>query len=246
MLSCLGIAVIVVISYASLGKRLGFSIWQNPTTAVTEQQAVPTVTKVASPSETQGGMGLKPTSSASGTPSSGLPLPTTYGVYAVSNGVLSELSALPGRVPDRRIAISPTIDTPSRTTLSDGRISFILFRRDLATSAPERLEVRVMARITRALSFDRTGKARAEPVEDIWAIRNFYHEFRVAPLPENSEMLIVRSEAQDFVLPAGRYALVIKGQGYEFTIAGPVNDAKQCLERIEAANGSFYAECRQK
>jgi hypothetical protein len=25
-----------------------------------------------------------------------------------------------------------------------------------------------------------------------------------------------------------------------------VNDAAQCLERVEAANGSFYAECRRK
>jgi hypothetical protein len=59
-------------------------------------------------------------------------------------------------------------------------------------------------------------------------------------------MLVGRSDTLDFVLPAGRYALVIKSQAYDFTIAGPVDDAKQCLERIDAANGSFYAECRRK
>jgi hypothetical protein len=246
----LGVAVGIVglISYASLGKRLSFSILQNPSTAVTEQRTVPAAPRMALPSEggTQGGVGQKPMLSASGTPSSSLPLPTSYGVYAVSNGVLSELSTLPGRVPDRRIAISPTIDAPSRTTLHDGRISFILFRRDLATSAPERLEVRVIARITRALTVDKAGKARANPVEDVWSIRNISYDFRIAPLPENSEMLVGRSDTLDFVLPAGRYALVIKSQAYDFTIAGPVDDAKQCLERIDAANGSFYAECRRK
>jgi hypothetical protein len=250
VLSCLGVAVGIVglISYASLGKRLSFSILQNPSTAVTEQRTVPAAPRMALPSEgdTQGGVGQKPMLSASGTPSSSLPLPTSYGVYAVSNGVLSELSTLPGRVPDRRIAISPTIDAPSRTTLHDGRISFILFRRDLATSAPERLEVRIIARITRALTVDKAGKARTNPVEDVWSIRNISYDFRIAPLPENSEMLVGRSDTLDFVLPAGRYALVIKSQAYDFTIAGPVDDAKQCLERIDAANGSFYAECRRK
>jgi len=45
------------------------------------------------------------------------------------------------------------------------------------------------------------------------------------------------------VLPAGRYALVIKGQAYDFTVAGPITEAAQCLERVDAANGTFYSEC---
>ena len=175
---------------------------------------------------------------------SGQPLPTVYGIYAISNGVLSELNALPGRVPDRRVAISSTVESPSRTIINGGRVSFILFRRDLATSAPERLEVRVIAKISRALSFDKAGRASAEPVEDIWTIRNIYHDFRVAPLAENPEMLIARSDTADLALPAGRYGLVIKGQAYDFTIAGYVDDRSQCLERVESTNGSFYAECK--
>lgn len=57
-------------------------------------------------------------------------------------------------------------------------------------------------------------------------------------------MLIARPDTTDLVRPAGRYGLVIKGQAYDFSIAGHVDDARQCLERIEAANGYFYAECK--
>jgi hypothetical protein len=248
MLSYLVVAVagICAISYGSLSRLSIFSVFRNPPTAATKPALASKSVGSALPSEfaTQAVLGQKAGSYASGSPMSGLPLPTVYGIYAVSNGVLSELNALPGRVPDRRVAISSTVESPSRTILSDGRISFILFRRELATSAPERLEVRVIAKISRALSFDKAGRARAEPVDDIWTIRNIYHDFRVAPLPENSEMLIARSDTADLVLPAGRYGLVIKGQAYDFTIGGYVSDASQCLERVEAANGSFYAECK--
>jgi hypothetical protein len=67
---------------------------------------------------------------------------------------------------------------------------------------------------------------------------------RVAPISESAEMLMLRPEKSDFVFPAGRYGLVLKGQAYDFTIAGPITDAAQCLERIEAANGGYYSECR--
>jgi hypothetical protein len=62
---------------------------------------------------------------------------------------------------------------------------------------------------------------------------------------ENPEMLIFRPEEPDFVFPSGRYGLVLKGQAYDFTVAGPIIDPAQCLERIEAANGAFYTECRK-
>ena len=71
------------------------------------------------------------------------------------------------------------------------------------------------------------------------------YDFRVAPLGEGSEMLMVRPESEDFVFPAGRYGLVIKGQAYDFTIAGPITEPVQCLEGIKAENGTFYSECRR-
>jgi hypothetical protein len=173
-----------------------------------------------------------------------LPLPSVYGVYAMSNAQLNELEALPGRVPDQRVFMSAAIKTPSRTVLPAGRIEFIVYRRDLATNAPDRVQVRVIARIMRSMTFTPAGKASIGTVDDMWTIRGASYEFRVAPLSENPEMLVVRPENSDFRLPAGRYGLVLKGQAYDFSVAGPVTEAAQCLERIEAVNGAFYSECR--
>ena len=173
------------------------------------------------------------------------PVPSDYGIYALSNGALSELNALSERVPDRRIAVSTPINRPSRTTLPDGKAKFIIFRRDLAGNAPERIDVRVVARVVRALTFDAKGKPNVVAVSDAWNIRNLSYEFRVRPIAGNPEMLLVQSENPDFVLPAGRYALVLREQGYDFVVAGAVADPAQCLERTDAVNGAFYSECKK-
>jgi hypothetical protein len=186
-----------------------------------------------------------PTRDHSAVEPSSPPLPTVYGVYAISNGQFNEIYVLPGQIPDKRVAISAPISTPSRTILADGKISFVVFRRDVATSAPDRVEVRVIAKITRAMTFDGAGKSTITSVGDTWSVRSISYPLRVAPMPGNPEMLALKSEDPDFVLPAGRYAIVVKGQGYDFTIAGTVTDPSQCLEKVEAANGSFYAECRK-
>ena len=175
---------------------------------------------------------------------SGVPLPSVYGIYSVSAGRLHELEPLAvGRVPDQRVFMSTPIKTPSRTVLPDGRTEFIIYRRDIANNAPDRITVRVIARVQRAMTFNTAGQASTTDVDDSWTIRNVSYDFRVAPLGESSEMLAIRPEKEDFVLPAGRYALVIKGQAYDFTVAGPITEAAQCLERVDAANGTFYAEC---
>jgi hypothetical protein len=174
------------------------------------------------------------------------PLPTVYGVYAISNGQLRELEALPGRVPDQRVFMSTPIRTLSRTVLPDGQIIFIVYRRDVASSAPERVTVRVIAKIMRAMTFNMAGQASVGGVEDSWTIRNVSYELRVAPASESPEMLMIRPEDVDFVFPAGRYGLVIKGQAYDFTVAGPITEAAQCLESVKASNGTFYSECRNR
>jgi hypothetical protein len=176
--------------------------------------------------------------------SSPFPLPSVYGVYAFSGGQLYELEALAGRVPDQRVFMSTPVKTPSRTVLPDGQIVFIIYRRDVASSAPERVTVRVIAKIMRAMTFDVAGQANVANVEDAWTIRNVSYELRVAPLSEGAEMLMIRPENADFVFPAGRYGLVIKGQAYDFTVAGRITEAAQCLEGIKASNGTFYSECR--
>jgi hypothetical protein len=174
------------------------------------------------------------------------PLPSDYGVYALSNAALSELHLLVEQVPDKRVAMSTPISQPSSTTLPDGKPKFVVFRRDLAGNAPDRMDVRVVARVVRALTFDAKGKASFSPVSDAWNIRNLSYVFRVRPIAGNPEMLLVQAENADFALPAGRYVLVLKNQGYDFTVAGEVTDPSQCLERTDAANGEFYSDCGKK
>jgi len=174
------------------------------------------------------------------------PLPSDYGVYALSgNAALRELQPLSIQVPDKRVALSTPINEPSHTSLPDGKMKFVVFRRDLAGNAPDRMEVRVVARVVRALTFDGKGKASYVPVSDAWSIRNLSHEFRVRPIAGNPEMLLIQAENADFALPAGRYVLVLKGQGYDFTVAGKPTDPSQCLERTDAANGEFYSDCQK-
>src|SRR5262245_2939308 len=191
------------------------------------------------------GSGQSSTSSASTVRSyAGVPLPSVYGIYSISAGRLHELEPLAiGRVPDQRVFMSTPIKTPSRTVLPDGRIEFIIYRRNVMNESPDRIPVRVIAKVRRAMTFNTAGQASTTDVEDAWTIRNVSYDFRVAPLGGSSEMLVVRPEKEEFVLPAGRYALVVKGQAYDFTIAGPITAAPQCLERVDTANGTFYSEC---
>ncbi|MGJ4892923.1 hypothetical protein ACQR1Y_32390 [Bradyrhizobium sp. HKCCYLRH3099] len=179
-------------------------------------------------------------------PSLGFPVPGDYGIYAIAENELKELELLPERVPDKRISISTPLNHPSRTTLPDGKVRFVLFRRDLAGNAPERLEVRVVARVSRALSFDAKGKLLVTPISDAWNIRNKFYELRLRPIANNPEMLLAQSDKVDFSLPPGRYVLAFREQAYDFTVAGTVTELAQCLERTDAVNGSFYSECNTK
>ena len=141
--------------------------------------------------------------------------------------------------------MSTPVKTPSRAILPDGQMVFIVFRRDVANSALERVNVRVIAKVRHAMTFNTAGQVNLAKVDDVWTIRNVSYNFRVAPLGNSNEMLLVRSENSDFVFPAGRYALVFKDLAYDFTVDGPITDPTQCLERVEAANGAFYSECRR-
>ena len=172
-------------------------------------------------------------------------VPTAFGIYAVSGGKLHELDVLPGRAPDPRIAISSIITANSRTTLPDGHVAFVIYRRDSATNAADRAEVRVVARIEREASFGKDGKQVVTPVDDNWVIRNISIPYRTAPRKDNAEMYEVRSENPEAPLPPGRYALVLKGLAYDFTVSGPITDPRQCLERLVATNGRFYSECKK-
>ena len=218
-----------------------FSQLTPPTVA---KQVGPQSTADASPPSSASAVDAKTAAALSGGPLP-FPLPSDYGIYALSNGALTELNVLPERVPDKRIAMSTPVTQASRTTIPDGKTRFVLFRRDLADNAPDRVEVRVVARVVRALTFDARGKPSFSPVTNAWNIRNVAHELRVRPIAGNPEMLLVQSEKADFTLPPGRYVLVLKDRGYDFTVAGNVTDVAQCLERTDAANGEFYSECQK-
>jgi hypothetical protein len=175
-----------------------------------------------------------------------IPIPTDYGAYAVIGGRLVELKQLAIKVPDPRVAISAAISVPSQTHLPAGPLQFVIFRKDLLNNAPERASIRVVAQIVRALMFNSNGVPKTSGVEQSWVIRNNSYAMRIGPLADNPEMIVVRPESEDFTaLPAGRYVLVLKGIGYDFTIDGTVTDPAHCLERTDALNAPIYSECRK-
>jgi hypothetical protein len=172
-------------------------------------------------------------------------LPKAFGVYAISADQLFELEPLPGRAPDLRIAISPAITSPSRSRLPEGKVRFIVYRRDSANNAPERADVRVIAKVVSSMSFANAGKPTVTPTQDTWVMRNVAFGYRVAPVKDEADMYEIRNESDNFTLSPGRYALVVKGTAYDFDVVGEVTDPNHCLQRIEAANGAFYGACEK-
>jgi hypothetical protein len=171
--------------------------------------------------------------------------PTDYGVYAlVDDKELSELHLLPGRAPDARVAVSAAFKIPEQASLPNGRPKFIVFRREAASNIAERVEVRLIARIAREFSAEATGK-KPDAGDDAWVIRSFSYPFRASPLPDNAEMYELHSEDPALELPPGRYALILKAQSYYFSVDGEIRDPRQCIERIVAANGTFYTDCKK-
>ena len=177
------------------------------------------------------------------TPNPGFPVPSSYGVFALDNGKLTELEPLPIRVPDPRVAISGVINVPSPTTLPNGHLQFVVFRRNLMNDAPDHVTIRVVAQVMHALSFA-GGKATKIGVENAWAVRNNSYEMKVAPVEGNPEMIVIRPQNEGFSLPAGRYALALKNAAYDFTVSGAITDPAHCLERTDALDTQVYSECR--
>ena len=147
-----------------------------------------------------------------------MPLPGVYGVYALTNGQLTELEPLPIKVSDRTLAISGAISTASKTKLPSGRIQFVAFKRDLVNNAPEKVIVRVLAETTSTSS--RNEDLATVGVGDSSVGRNISYEMKVAPVEGNPAMIIVRPANPEFSFPAGRYALVLKTVAYDFSVKG--------------------------
>ena len=170
------------------------------------------------------------------------PLPTAFGIYVLHNNKLTELETLPISVPDSRIAISAEIKKPSPLEISDPKPAFILFRRDLLNNAPQKIALRVVARMTRETKIV-DGKAKVVDGEETWRIRNISREINVAPIPGQPEMVIARVD-DNAPLAAGRYTLVLNRMGYDFKINGPQQSLEFCLEGFETKDGSVYSQCR--
>ncbi len=95
------------------------------------------------------------------------------------------------------------------------------------------------------MKFDRAGKPIITKADDSWVIRNISYTYQTAPLKGQPDMYEVLGEDADKLLEPGRYALILKGEAYDFSVAGEVTDSSHCLESVAAANGSFYSECRK-
>ena len=170
------------------------------------------------------------------------PIPTSYGIYLLSENKLTELQALAMNVPDARVALSAEIKTPSSTVTSDNKPAFILFRRDLINNVPQKITLRVVARMARETKIV-DGKATSTNIQGVWRIRNISRELRVSPVPGQREMIIARLEDNE-PLAAGRYELNLNRIGYDFSVAGPIENPAQCIEQFESANGPIYTECK--
>lgn len=171
-------------------------------------------------------------------------IPDTYGVYAVSDDHLTPLEPLPVRVPDARVSISSEITKPAPAPITNGRVFFVVYHRDLANSVPESASVRVVAKVMQATAFT-GGKPKSIAVEDTWAVRGGSFDLRIAPVAANQEMIIIRPADPTFSLSPGRYVLMFKNQAYDFSVAGTVSDTSHCLERADLQDGSVFSECRE-
>ena len=172
------------------------------------------------------------------------PTPAAYGVYALVDGQLTELQPLPIRIPEAKIATSGTISSPSATRLPNGRMQFIAFRRDLVNNAPDKVVVRVVALVmqTSAISNGRVAVAKSDPA---WTVRGSFYEMKVAPVDGHPAMILIHPASPDFSFPAGRYALMLKTMGYDFSVDGPITDLTQCVERDDEGSSPDYVECRK-
>jgi hypothetical protein len=170
-----------------------------------------------------------------------VPIPTAFGVYALTNGQLTELHPLPIRIPVAGVAISGRIFSPSTIKLPVGRAQFIVFRRELVRKFPEKIEVQVVAQVMNA----KRGSATTIS-EPTWAVRGISYEMKVAPIHGNPAMILIRPADSDFSFPAGRYALALNTTGYDFSVDGPITDSAQCVELNDETAALEYTECRKR
>jgi hypothetical protein len=134
---------------------------------------------------------------------------------------------------------------PGRIVSATAKLAFIVFRPDLVANVPEKVPVRIAARIAHTMSFNSAGMAVVTaPATDTWLIRDQGYDLRAMPMRENPEMVMLRLENPEFVFPPGRYELMLGGQAFDFVIAGEVTDPAHCVEGVVTVRGPAYTECK--
>jgi hypothetical protein len=236
-------------------RNIGQPAQETPATMARDKE-VPANANNAAPSMGSGGAGESASLTAAGavlaaaTPSPApgaatFPRPTSYGIYAISNNQLIELEQIATAPVDPRTRSLLQIAKPSRTIIHDARVTFIGFRRDFMSSAPDKVAVRIAARIAHSMIFDASGKpVVTTPETASWLIRDQGYDLRVSPVRDNPEMVALRPDDPDFAFPAGRYELLLGGQHYDFVIAGAVTDPAQCVEGFATVRGPAFNECK--
>lgn len=224
-----------------IGAIMAAAMWHSskkPSQIEIANNLSPSGEKTLSPNDSNGG-GAKTTDVPSKPP---FPVPTAFGIYALSDNKLIKLETLPIKVPDLRVALSAEITKPSNTTISGNQPAFILFRRDLLNNAPEKVTLRVIAQVMRDTKFV-GNKPTVINLQGSWRVRNISREYKISPIVGQPEMVMAQAD-DNLPLAAGRYALVVNGLGYDFTIEGATQSLAHCLEKFEALNGTVFSECR--
>lgn len=169
-------------------------------------------------------------------------VPDRYGVYALRGEQLIELTDLLPRQPGRGTGNDAAVVEPSRLRFPDGHLTFVIRRREFIASTPDRIPIRVVARIAREYVLDR-GRKAATPLSGLWLLRPVGSEFQVTPVPDRLDTILVRSDPPDAALPPGRYVLMLYGEAYDFTVEGSVTDPAHCVERTASATEDTYEQC---
>jgi hypothetical protein len=186
-----------------------------------------------------------PVAAAPAEPALPFPLPNADGVYAVRDNHLIALEQIQATPVDPRTPNQLEITRPGRIVSATSKLAFLVFRRDLVSNAPEKVSVRIAARIAHSMNFDSAGQAVVTtPKTDTWLIRDKGYELRGSPLRGNAEMVMLRPENPEFSFPPGRYELMLDGQAYDFVIAGEVTDPAHCVEGVVTVRGPDFYECK--
>jgi hypothetical protein len=173
------------------------------------------------------------------------PRPAAYGVYAIRDNQLIELEQVQATPVDPRTPDQLQIVKPGRIVSATAKLSFVVFRPDLVSNPPEKVSVRIAARIAHTMNFNSAGKAVVTtPATDTWLIRDQGYNLRATPMRESAEMVMLRLENTEFAFPPGRYELMLGGQAYDFVIAGEVTDLAHCVEGVVTVRGLAFYECK--